>query len=228
MSPMSETCSSERSPSEELLLLREFSHRINNELAAAISVISLAAARSGSGEAKVALATAADRLHNYAKVQHALQKPQHSSLIDAAVYLRELCRAISRSKLDSRGIELVFVERSFWMNSERCWRLGLIASELITNAARHAFSEGGGLIRVELRRSGSFVECRVTDNGTGQSNIRPGRGLQIVEALAESLDGTIHQQFGPVGSASVLAFPLSPRRNMDTPRSRSTATGPTM
>jgi two-component sensor histidine kinase len=93
------------------------------------------------------------------------------------------------------------------MNSERCWRLGLIVSELITNAERHAFRNGGGLIRVELLPSLSFVECRVTDNGTGEANTCPGHGLKIVEALAKSLGGTIDQRFGPRGATAVLIFP---------------------
>ena len=136
--------------------------------------------------------------------------PEHRRFIDAAVYLRRLCRAISRSKLDSKGIELLLVERTFQMDSERCWRLGLIVSELITNAARHAFRNHGGLIRVELMPSTSFVECRVTDNGTGEANIRPGGGLKIIDALATSLGGTIDQHFGPQGSTCVLIFPASP------------------
>jgi two-component sensor histidine kinase len=195
-------------PFEARLLLREFSHRINNEFASAISVISIAAARSANNEAKVALAAVQNRLHNYALVHHALQMPEHTSYIDAAAYLRQLCRAISRSKLESKGIELRLVERTFQMNSERCWRLGLIVSELITNAERHAFRNGGGLIRIEMLPSLSFVECRVTDNGTGEPNICPGHGLRIVEALAKSLGGTIDQRFGPRGATAVVIFPI--------------------
>ena len=192
---------------EARLLLREFSHRINNEFASAIGVISIAAARSADDEAKVALAAVRDRLQNYALVHHALQMPEDVSCIDAAAYLRQLCWAISRSKLERNGIELRFVERTFRMNSERCWRLGLIVSELITNAERHAFRNGGGSIRVELLPSLSFVECRVTDNGTAEANARPGHGLKIVEALAKSLGGTIDQRFGPHGATAVLIFP---------------------
>jgi two-component sensor histidine kinase len=204
-----QTVKSERStPSFEAhLLLREFSHRINNEFASAIGVISIAAARSANDEAKVALAAVQDRLENYALVHHALEMPQHSSCIDAAAYLRQLCRAISRSKLESKGIELRLVEHTFQMNSERCWRLGLIVSELITNAERHAFRNGGGLIRVELLPSLWFVECRVTDNGTGEANTPPGHGLEIVEALTKSLGGTIDQRFGPHGATTVVIFP---------------------
>jgi two-component sensor histidine kinase len=188
------------------LLFREFSHRINNEFASAIGVISVAA-RSANDEAKVALAAVQDQLQTYALVHHALRMPEHAGCVDAAAYLRQLCRAISRSRLESRGIELLLVERTFRMHSERCWRLGLIVSELITNAERHAFRNGGGMIRVELLPSLSFVECRVTDNGTGEANTYPGHGLKIVEALAKSLGGAIDQHFGPQGATAVLIFP---------------------
>jgi hypothetical protein len=66
------------------------------------------------------------------------------------------------------------------------------------------------LIRVELVPSTSFVECRVTDDGTGETNIRPGGGLKIIDGLAGSLGGTIDQHFGPQGSKCVLIFPAKP------------------
>jgi two-component sensor histidine kinase len=207
MMQLLEITSADRSSFEASLLLREFSHRINNEFASAIGVISIAKARSANDEAKAALAAVEDRLQNYARVHHALQMPEQTSCIDAAEYLRQLCQAVSRSRLESKSIELRLVEHTFQMNSERCWRLGLIISELITNAERHAFRNGGGLIRVELLPSLSFVECRVMDNGTSEANTQPGHGLKIVEALAKSLGGTIDQRFGPHGATTVLIFP---------------------
>src|ERR1700730_5110689 len=210
MSHLIEVASSKEFTSGERLLLREFAHRISNEFASAISVISLAAARSGHDEVKAALAAAEDRLQNYAQVHQALRMPEHRSLVAAGAYLRQLCRAISRSRLDVKSIELVLVDRPLRMNSHCCWRLGMIVSELIINSARHAFRESGGVIRVELRSSQSFVECRVTDNGTAAANIRPGHGLEIVEALAKGLDGKIDQQCGPQGARTVVTFPLGP------------------
>ena len=207
MMQLLEITSADQSSFESNLLLREFSHRINNEFTSAIGMISIAAARSVNNEARVALAAVRDQLQSYARVHHALQMPEHTSRIDAAAYLRQLCRAISRSRLESKNIELLLVERTFQMNSERCWRLGLIVSELITNAVRHAFRNGGGSIRVELLPSLSLIECRVTDNGTSKANTRPGHGLKIVEALAKSLGGTIDQRFGPRGATAVLIFP---------------------
>jgi hypothetical protein len=90
--------------------------------------------------------------------------------------------------------------------------VGLIVSELITNAERHAFRNAGGCIRVELLPSQSFAECRVTDDGTNQGDICPGHGLAIVEALVRSLGGTLDQHLGPQGTTSVLSFPYILRR----------------
>jgi two-component sensor histidine kinase len=204
-----EISSSDGAFAEARLLLREYSHRINNEFASAISVVSIAAARSSNEQTKAALKAVETQLQSYAQVHHVLQMPEHSTRIDAGAYVRQLCRAISRSKLDAKGIELLFVERSLQMDSERCWRLGLIVSELITNSARHAFHDSGGTIRVELIPAASFVECKVTDNGMAAPNIRPGHGSRIMDGLASSLGATIDQQFGPNGTTTVLIFPLA-------------------
>lgn len=193
---------------EARLLLREYSHRVNNEFASAISVISIAAMRSTTDEAKCTLTAIKERLFNYAQVHHALEMPEYNARIDGAAYVRKLCRAISRSKLASQGIELVLKEQPFEMQSERCWRLGLIISELITNSERHAFAGRGGVIRLDLQSSTSFVECRMTDNGKSEPATRPGHGLKIVTALARGLGGAFKQHFGPQGATSILIFPL--------------------
>lgn len=199
----------EASPVREArLLLREYSHRINNEFASAISVVSLAAMRSTTDEAKCTLAAVKERLFNYALVHHALEMPERSVPVDGAAYIRDLCRAISRAKLASQGIGLVLKEQSFQIQSERCWRLGLIISELITNSARHAFAGRGGVIRIDVSPSTSFVECRVVDDGRGELGARTGHGLKIVTALAHGLGGTFRQHFGSQGATSILIFPL--------------------
>jgi two-component sensor histidine kinase len=202
-----EISSKEPSFAEAGLLLHEYCHRINNEFALAISAISLAAARSTTVETKCTLAAVIDQLENYAQVHHALQMPEHNTRINACTYLRKLCRAISKSKLDNRGIRLVLVAQPFHLDSDRCWRLGLIVSELITNAAHHAFDHCGSVIRIELLPSKSSIRCRVTDDGMSESEIHPGHGLRIIAALAKSLGGTIEQQFGALGSTTILSFP---------------------
>ena len=192
---------------EHKALLYELNHRINNEFTSAISAISLAAARSDNPEVKLALTGVTELLHRYVDVHRALQVPDADTLIDAATYLRQLCLSICRSKLDHMRIDLVYVACPLRLESDRCWRLGMIVYELITNAARHAFAAGGGEIRVELLRAGSFVACKVQDNGSRPKYARTGRGLRIVDKLATTLNGRFEQKFASRGSISMLAFP---------------------
>src|ERR1700730_808715 len=90
----------EQSFPEERLLISELTHRINNEFASAISLVSLAAVGSSNREVKVALTSVVELLHHYADVYRALQMPEHRTRIDVAAYLEQLCLSISRSKLD--------------------------------------------------------------------------------------------------------------------------------
>ena len=193
----------------ERVLLHELNHRINNEFCSAISVVSLTAARSRNKEVKAALTDVTELLHHYAGVHHALRMPEHDVRMDAAAYLRRLCLSIRRSKLDQMKIDLVLAAPRLWLQSDRCWLLGMIVYELVTNAARHAFPGGIGGIRVELLRAGKFVECRVLDNGSAPVGFQPGCGLKIVDELTKALDGRFDQKFRVGGSASIVVFPSS-------------------
>jgi two-component sensor histidine kinase len=193
---------------QEHVLLNELNHRIGNELTSAISAMSLAAARSSNMEVKAALTQATELLHRYAETHQALQRPKHDARMDATAYLRKLCLSISRSKLDGMQISLVLAAPPLWLQSDRCWLLGMLVYELITNAARHAFAGWSGTIRVELLRAGLFVECAVLDNGSAPTSFRPGRGLKIVHELAKALEGTFDQKLGTSGSRSIVVFPL--------------------
>jgi two-component sensor histidine kinase len=202
----------ERPASEESLLLDELTHRFNNELASAIGAISVAAASANGEDARAVLRRVKLRLENYARLQHALQLPEYDTRIDASVYLRQLCRAIRLSKLAFTGIDLVFVDQPFYMQAVRCWRLGMIVSELVSNASRHAFQSGDGTIRIELVRREMFAECQIADNGCGSPNMQAGRGMKIVEALVKGMDGTLQHYSGDRGTVWVVSFPNSPPR----------------
>jgi two-component sensor histidine kinase len=80
-------------PPQEQLLLHELNHRIGNEFCCAISIVSLAAARSSDKEVKAVLTEVAELLHPYAEVHHALQMPEHGIRTDVAAYLRKLFTA---------------------------------------------------------------------------------------------------------------------------------------
>ena len=214
MSQLVEIAAQDRSTPPANLLLREFSHRINNEFASAIAIVSIASARTDSDVAKTALNSVRDRLHSYALVHRALAMPQWNEQIDATEWISRLCQAMSEARLSAEGIQLTFVEHPFELEAERCWQMALVVSELITNAARHAFHRKGGAIRVEIFHSGAFIQCSVSDNGCAAAVHQPGCGSKIIRALAESLGGTIEHRFEQTGTTATLTFPVDPESQM--------------
>ena len=140
-------------------------------------------------------------------LQQALQRPHLDTEIDAAAYFREICNAIRQSKLADTGIELSFHDRLMPMRATLCWRLGIIASELISNAARHAFESGRGLIRVELFLSPDGLECRVTDSGRGSMEIPPGPRPQHRQCSHQAVNGRMHHYSDGTGTMWIVTVP---------------------
>ena len=193
-------------------LVREQHHRINNEFTSAINLVAVAAVRTDNRDVKAALCDVVELLHGHADVHHVLSVPDRDVLIDAAEYLRKLGLAVSRSKLDRMNIHLLLSTETLPLEAERCWLAGLIVHELVTNAVRHACFDGrDGEIKVKLMRFGSWVNCRVTDNGSGLGRIKVGHGLQIVADLAKSLGGRIRHTSGTRWTSFALDFPLTQR-----------------
>jgi two-component sensor histidine kinase len=194
-------CSSER------LLLDELTHRVNNELAAAIAVASVEIARTSSEELKVSLGRVRRSLDGFARVHRALRAPDLRTRVDACAYLRALCGAISVARLEPLAIELRFVEAPLRLDSEHCWKLGIIVCELVTNASRHAFTKRAGRITVEAHCTAEAVCCSVSDDGEGAQPSAHGLGLRIIDALLRDLDGTLERRTSAAGSTFTVSFP---------------------
>ncbi len=190
------------------LLIRELNHRINNEFASAAGMVSLAAARADDRAARSALNNIMERLEDYAHVHRALRMPDPEAPAEVLNYLFELCRSISRSRLESRNIVLTLAGSPVMLDAQRCWLLGLIVYELVNNAARHAFRGSGGRIRTEIDRMGDYVACRVSDSGSGVSPVAKEGGLKIVRELAARLDGIFEIRPGVMGLEATVVFPV--------------------
>ena len=192
------------------LLLRELNHRIKNELTSAICLVSAKAVKSDSAAVKAALLDVVDLLHQCADVHRALRMPDRGRLTDAARYLQQLCFSVTKYRLDRLAIRVLFSADDLRLEGERCWKLGLIVSELLTNVALHAqFDARHPELRVELLLAGHVVKCGVSDNGSATESIWRGRGLTIVGELASSLGGRVHTSCAAEGSSFLVTFPLT-------------------
>ena len=159
---------------------------------------------------KAALLDVVDLLHGYADVHNALRVPDPGHLSDAAGYLQRLCFSVSKYRLGRLSIRLLCSAHDLWLEGERCWKLGLIVSELLTNVARHArFDDRHPEAKVKLMLAGNVVKCAVSDNGSASNLFVHGRGLTIVGELASSLGGRVHASCAAEGASFLLTFPLT-------------------
>lgn len=188
-------------------VLKELSHRVCNEYAHVISSITLQARRSGDRNVQAALAEVSERLMRFADVNRALMCPEKDQAVDVCIYLRHLCRVLSRARLDDESIRLIFVESGpQFMPAECCWKLGLSVSELVTNSAKHAFGDSAGVICVRLETSCGAVRCIVLDNGRQRVTGRVGHGLRLITSLVRSIGGTFDYSFTGQGGVSVISL----------------------
>jgi two-component sensor histidine kinase len=93
--------------------------------------------------------------------------------------------------------------------------VGLIAHELVTNAARHGFRDGrSGEIVIRLEPEGEAATLTIEDDGVGlEGEPEEGTGLRLVNAMAPQVDGRINVEARPEGGTRfVLVFRTVRRR----------------
>ena len=87
--------------------------------------------------------------------------------------------------------------------------LGLIVTELVINALKHAFPEDRkGKIKVDYRSHGENWALSVVDDGVGMpvdASVKPGLGSSIIQALATQLHASIDIADAKPGTAVSVA-----------------------
>jgi two-component sensor histidine kinase len=206
LSPTSARAEDGLSPA--LLMIEELSHRALNDYTCVISMLRLAADKTGDSSARTALIVAAESMHGRAQTFRALQAPARGQgPIGLADYLESVCKALSTSSLATAGIRLTLIRENVRLPADQCWRLGLAVTELIMNAARHGLRWGTGEIWVGMSVDDIEVCCTVTDNGRPTTLPGVGRGRRIISALVAGIGGRGDWSFGPSGVCAALQVP---------------------
>jgi two-component sensor histidine kinase len=177
---------------EKAFLLQEVQHRIANSLQIIASVLMQSARKVQSEETRIHLRDAHSRVMSIASVQQQLSV---TSLDDVRLrpYLTQLCLSLAASMIHDRNQLSVEVNVDESMTeADVSVSLGLIVTELVINALKHAFPGGRkGKIVVAYDGSPSGWTLSVSDNGVGMPNdaadARPGLGTSIIQALAAQL-----------------------------------------
>ena len=193
------------------VLLQEMQHRVANSLQIIASILLLKARTVQSEETRLHLHDAHQRVMSVATVQQQLRASGLNEQIEIGLYLSKLCDSLAASMVGERRSLSVRVQAtSGTATSSEAVSLGLIVTELVINALKHAFPGGeAGEILVSYEARGSGWRLSVSDNGSGPGEAsaeRPyaGLGTSIVEALARQLDATVQKSVAHRGRPSQL------------------------
>lgn len=176
------------------MLLQEMQHRVANSLQIIASILMLKARTVQSEETRLHLQDAHHRVMSVATVQQQLQASGLGDKIEIGPYLSKLCDILAKSMIgDRRPLSLKVEADAGSAVSGEAVSIGLIITELVINALKHAFPSGSeGEILVRYVVDGANWRLSVSDNGVGLRNegrghVRTGLGTSIVEALARQL-----------------------------------------
>ena len=182
---------------EKQVLLQELQHRVANSLQIIASVLMQSARRVQSEETRLHLHDAHSRVMSIAMLQKQLATTQLKS-VELRTYFTDLCHSISASMIDDpQRLTLEAIVDETTTNSDVSVSMGLIVTELVINAIKHAFSDrtAGGRITLTFSTDGGAWLLSVSDNGSGMpvgtKRGKPGLGTGIVEALSKQLDATV-------------------------------------
>jgi two-component system, sensor histidine kinase PdtaS len=193
------------------LQLQEVRHRIANNLEMVASVLRLDARRSGSQEASNRLESAYQRVLSVAAVERQLSSSGEDA-VHLRPYLVELCEMIGASVIDDpKRVSLEVVAEDVTVDASTSVSLGLIVTELVINAIKHAFPEGlPGKIEVSYATHGEGWTLRVRDNGVGVPtghDATVGLGTKIVNALARQLRALMSVGGADGGGSISISYP---------------------
>jgi PAS domain S-box-containing protein len=181
---------------EKAILLQEVQHRVANSLQIIASVLMQSARKVQSEETRIHLNDARNRVMSIAAVQKQLASVQFGE-VELRPYFSQLCQSLGASMIrDHNKQSIDVVSDASKVGADVSVSLGLIVTELVINALKHAFpDERQGKITVNYQSQGPNWTLCVDDDGVGMPRgdavATPGLGTSIVEALARQLDAHI-------------------------------------
>lgn len=192
------------------LVLRESHHRMKNTLTLLGASVRRDFMRARGRDMSGAVDRLERRIVAFGRLYQLLSDNDDLTEISMEAFFEKLCGALFEAMLEPAGIRCEASIESGTLPAWQCHRLALMLTELVTNAAKHAFpNKNGALIRIEVvNHEGSWL-CTVTDNGVGAVGPLHGAGSRILEGLARSIGARMHGEAGQGGTRVTIAIPLA-------------------
>jgi two-component sensor histidine kinase len=177
------------------ILVQEASHRVKNSLAILSSMLTMKARSSKSAQEAEALGDASDRVIAVARTHDRLWREAGEDVIDLGLLLTDLCDTLTKQL---ENIRLICTSEAIEMSPDRAATFALLVTELVTNAAKHAYGADTGVVYVSLTGTGQERLLEVRDEGVGLKSdfsvdavSKDSLGMNLIQALAKTLDGRV-------------------------------------
>ncbi|QQP90112.1 PAS domain-containing protein [Skermanella sp. TT6] len=194
------------------LLLREVNHRVKNSLQLVNSLLGMQGRQFADPETRRRFEEAAGRVRAISHLHERLYRGTDVERVDFDVYLRALCDDLGATAPEFA----IRVEADpVLLPTDGAVPLGLIVTELVTNAIKHSNpSEGRRLIEVRFGAlPGGDLELAVRDHGAG---LPPGftpdqtggsLGMRVIKGLSLQLQASLRTEDARPGARWILRIP---------------------
>ncbi|MDB5420780.1 MAG: signal transduction histidine kinase [Brevundimonas sp.] len=195
-------------------MLREVNHRVGNSLQLVSTFMSLQLRHLADEGARSAVKEAQARIEAVAHVHRRLYTSGDMSTVAMDEYLAGLIDELAKSLGPDEGSPtLVLESEPMRVTTDQAVSLGVVVTELVTNAVKYAYAPGqGGQIRVILKSSDhGRALLTVEDDGPGMGDGPPkgtGLGGKIIGAMASGLRSAVEIDPSHRGVRARLAFDL--------------------
>ncbi len=191
------------------LLVREIHHRVKNNLQVVASLVSLQSNGVADPAIKEIFTALRLRIVSMSLVHEKLYGKAATESLDISNYVRELIELlISKDRIAAGMVNLTIKSQPIEMGADTCVKVGLIVTEIVSNAMKHALlPKGGGELKVGISGDGKSVKILIEDDGPGfPPNFDPGAngtmGYQIITTLLKN-DGKLDILQGPGGRVRI-------------------------
>ena len=157
-------------------LIREIHHRVKNNLALVAGLLSITASRAAPG-ARADLADAEARVRSVADLYDLLVHRESYNSVAADAYLGRIVASTRVTLGTERGISIRLEAAALELPQKRAVYLGLVVSELLTNAVKYAYPGRRGEVRIRLLRRERPAACGSRTTAWAWRGNSPCRGL---------------------------------------------------
>lgn len=193
---------------EKETLLKEIHHRVKNNLQVIVSLLRLQARNLKDEQSREMFVESQNRVYSISLVHEMLYGAGDLARIDFGAYVHTLTKGLTDGWKGTGGaVEIIVQAEGVQLGVDTAIPCGLIVTELVTNALKHAFpGTASGSIRVSaVKGDDGRLTLTVQDDGVGLAEDldlrRSGSlGLKLVDSLVRQLDATI--DIGRKGGAS--------------------------